>query len=141
MRTFISFATVISLLMVLVNCSPKTSKSVSSADKGISPSSSSSSSSASSTSREDVFKPSQSSKLTQDEVAGLKAEYSDLSTEQIAKGKTIYESSCKKCHKLHDPSSQNAEQWMNIMRKMGPKAKLDLDHYKFVSAYLVSQSK
>ena len=79
--------------------------------------------------------------LSPDEVSALKTEYSDLGAEQLAKGRIIFESSCKKCHTLYQPASRNAESWMNIMRQMGPKAKLSQDHYKFVSAYLVSAAK
>lgn len=140
MKSFLSIVAIAFLLVVLVNCSPKTSKSVSTGTSSSSSTSSSSTSTTSST-KSEVYKPSSSAKLTMDEVSALKTEYSDFGPDQLAKGQTIYESSCKKCHKLHDPSSRDAEQWMNIMRKMGPKAKLDMDHYKFVSAYLVSKAK
>lgn len=136
MRTFYSMSGIVLLIVVLANCSPKSTKSVSS---GNSTSTSSSSTTTTSSSGE-VYKPSRSSSLTPDEMAAMKTEYGDLSSEQLAKGRTIYESSCKKCHKLHAPASRNAEQWMTIMRKMGPKAKLDQDHYKFVSAYLVASA-
>jgi cytochrome c5 len=140
MRVITSMLGIAGLLLGLVNCSPKSGKSVSTSSSSSTASTSSSSSSSSSSSTT-VYTPSLSSALTVDEIAGMKAEYSDLGAEQLAKGRTIYESSCKKCHTLHDPSSRNAEDWMNIMRKMGPKAKLDEYHYKYVSAYLVSKSK
>lgn len=61
--------------------------------------------------------------------------------EQIAQGKTIFESSCGRCHKLPDPASHNPVQWVGIMNAMAPKAKLTDDQHKWVYDYIVSVKK
>lgn len=61
--------------------------------------------------------------------------------EEIAQGKTIFENSCGKCHKLPDPKSHNSVQWVGIMNAMAPKAKLTDDQHKWVYDYIVSVKK
>lgn len=61
--------------------------------------------------------------------------------EEIAQGKTIFENSCGKCHKLPDPTSHNSVQWVGIMNAMAPKAKLTDDQHKWVYDYIVSVKK
>lgn len=141
MKVLISFSAIAILLVVLSNCSPKTSKSVSTSSTSTSSTSSESSTSTSSTTSSGVYKPSASEVLTDAKVESLKAEYAEMTPDQLEKGKLVYESSCKKCHKLHSPNSYDAAEWMGIMRKMGPKAKLGEDHYRMVSAYLVKGAK
>lgn len=66
---------------------------------------------------------------------------SSSTVEQIAQGKTIFESSCGRCHKLPDPASHNPVQWVGIMNAMAPKAKLNDDQHKWVYDYIVSVQK
>ncbi|MBV8325939.1 cytochrome C [Chryseobacterium sp.] len=66
---------------------------------------------------------------------------STSTAEEIAQGKTIFESSCGRCHKLPDPTSHNATQWVGIMNAMAPKAKLTDDQHKWVYDYIVSVKK
>lgn len=66
---------------------------------------------------------------------------STSTVEQIAQGKTIFESSCGRCHKLPDPASHNPVQWVGIMNSMAPKAKLNDDQHKWVYDYIVSAQK
>jgi cytochrome c5 len=61
--------------------------------------------------------------------------------EQIAQGKTIFENSCGRCHKLPDPTSHNSVQWVGIMNSMAPKAKLTDDQHQWVYDYIVSVKK
>ncbi|REC48217.1 c-type cytochrome [Chryseobacterium pennipullorum] len=61
--------------------------------------------------------------------------------EQIAQGKTIFENSCGKCHKLPDPASHNPVQWVGIMNSMAPKAKLTDEQHQWVYDYIVSGKK
>lgn len=61
--------------------------------------------------------------------------------QRVSKGKTIFESSCKKCHALYPPNSHTAFQWVNIMSSMGPKAKLGEAEYIYVASYLVKNAK
>lgn len=61
--------------------------------------------------------------------------------EQIAQGKTIFENSCGRCHKLPDPSSHTSVQWVGIMNSMAPKAKLNDEQHQWVYDYIVSAKK
>lgn len=61
--------------------------------------------------------------------------------DQIAQGKTIFENSCGKCHKLPDPASHNPVQWVGIMNSMAPKAKLTDEQHQWVYDYIVSAKK
>lgn len=63
------------------------------------------------------------------------------SVAQLADGQKIYESKCGKCHKLHNPDARTSERWMKIMKRMGPKAKLDNTQYTLVASYLHSKAK
>lgn len=66
---------------------------------------------------------------------------STSTAEEIAQGKTIFENSCGKCHKLPDPTSHNSVQWVGIMNAMAPKAKLTDEQHKWVYDYIVSAKK
>lgn len=61
--------------------------------------------------------------------------------EQIAQGKTIFENSCGRCHKLPDPASHTSVQWVGIMNWMAPKAKLTDQQHQWVYDYIVSVKK
>lgn len=61
--------------------------------------------------------------------------------EQIAQGKTIFENSCGRCHKLPDPTSHTSVQWVGIMNSMAPKAKLTDEQHQWVYDYIVSVKK
>lgn len=61
--------------------------------------------------------------------------------EQIAQGKTIFENSCGRCHKLPDPTSHTSVQWVGIMNAMAPKAKLTDEQHQWVYDYIVSVKK
>ena len=62
-------------------------------------------------------------------------------SEQIAQGKTIFENSCNKCHKLYDPTQFTSVQWVGIMNAMAPKAKLTDEQHQWVYDYVVSVKK
>lgn len=66
---------------------------------------------------------------------------STSTAEQIAQGKTIFENSCGKCHKLPDPASHSPVQWVGIMNSMAPKAKLTDEQHQWVYDYIVSVKK
>ena len=59
-------------------------------------------------------------------------------SERLAQGKTIYESACKRCHDLPNPTDFDATKWVGIMNSMAPKAKLTDDQHKMVYDYVVS---
>lgn len=58
--------------------------------------------------------------------------------EQLAQGKTIFENSCKKCHKLYNPDDFTSVEWVGIMNAMAPKAKLSEEQHQWVYDYIVS---
>lgn len=60
---------------------------------------------------------------------------------QIAQGKTIFENSCGRCHKLPDPAAHTSVQWVGIMNSMAPKAKLTDEQHQWVYDYIVSVKK
>lgn len=63
------------------------------------------------------------------------------SESQLAQGKTIYESSCKRCHDLPNPTDHSAQDWVGIMNSMAPKAKLSSEQHQWVYDYIVSVKK
>ncbi|PSK89047.1 cytochrome C [Taibaiella chishuiensis] len=63
------------------------------------------------------------------------------SPQQLESGKTIFMSSCNKCHKLKEPGSRTPEQWNKVLKRMIPKARLSDEDGKLVRAYLIANSK
>ncbi|AZA91476.1 trimethylamine-N-oxide reductase c-type cytochrome TorC [Chryseobacterium nakagawai] len=63
------------------------------------------------------------------------------SSEQLAQGKTIFENSCAKCHKLPEPTKHDNQGWINTLSRMAPKAKLNDDQHQMVYDYLISVNK
>lgn len=61
--------------------------------------------------------------------------------EQMAQGKTIFENSCNRCHKLYEPTQFTAVEWVGIMNAMAPKAKLTEQQHQWVYDYVVSVKK
>jgi cytochrome c5 len=60
-------------------------------------------------------------------------------TPDLAEGKSLYENSCARCHKLYDPKDFNAEQWKPIVLRMAPKARLDEVQGQKIYNYLTMQ--
>ncbi|RTY95303.1 cytochrome c [Flavobacterium sp. GT3R68] len=46
-------------------------------------------------------------------------------SEELAQGKSLYESNCARCHKLFEPSSHTKEEWKPIVTRMQKKSKID----------------
>jgi cytochrome c5 len=63
------------------------------------------------------------------------------SSEQLAQGKTIFENSCNRCHKLPDPAKHDDQGWIKTLSRMAPKAKLTDDQHQMVYDYLISVNK
>jgi cytochrome c5 len=63
------------------------------------------------------------------------------SADKLAQGKTIFENSCARCHKLPDPTQHTSVQWVGIMNSMAPKAKLTDEQHQMVYDYIVSVKK
>ncbi|WP_370896536.1 cytochrome C [Chryseobacterium gossypii] len=63
------------------------------------------------------------------------------SSEQLAQGKTIFESSCNKCNKLPDPAKHDEQGWIKTLSRMAPKARLTDEQHQMVYDYLISVNK
>jgi hypothetical protein len=149
MRKLISLGLIASTLLVLANCSPKTSKSTAASKPATKdePKSVPMPSSSIQPQNDPVDKsaPASSSNTqhpwdgkTADELVEM---YQNVNPQRLGNGQSIYESSCKKCHELYSPASKTASEWVVIMEKMGPNAKLDDGQHMMVSAYLVKNAK
>ncbi len=64
-----------------------------------------------------------------------------LTVDYLAKGQTIFENSCGKCHDLPNPPDHSAQDWVGIMNAMAPKAKLTAEQHEMVYDYIVSVKK
>lgn len=65
----------------------------------------------------------------------------DFTVAQLDQGKMIWQSSCIKCHKLHEPESRTPEQWNRVLKRMIPKAKLNLNDAQLVRAHLIMHAR
>jgi cytochrome c5 len=59
----------------------------------------------------------------------------------IDAGKVIYNSKCTKCHAAKPVESFNEERWTKILKSMIPRAKLDTDESRQVTAYAMTNAK
>ncbi len=141
MRKLISFTLIAGVIVLLANCSPKVSKKTAkTANKteevkppvpptvGIKPSPATGG---------DVVKAAQGDRTNEQQVQSL----STTNDQRLAAGGKMYETNCKKCHDLFNPASRSATEWVEIMKSMGPKAKLETPAYLTISAYLVKNAK
>jgi len=60
-------------------------------------------------------------------------------TPELAAGKSLYENSCARCHKLYEPKAYTKTEWTPILVKMGKKAKLDETQMASITNYIDSQ--
>ncbi len=52
---------------------------------------------------------------TQVDVDRAQAKYPNTSLEDLNRGKILYETNCKGCHKLYKPRSKNEQEWNKIV--------------------------
>lgn len=64
-----------------------------------------------------------------------------VSAEILAQGKEISETKCGKCHRLHETSEYNADQWTKILDRMIPKARLAEDQGNVLRQYYEANAK
>ena len=60
---------------------------------------------------------------------------------QLAQGKTIYTSSCGRCHKLFEPAQKSLSKWENVLPRMIKRAKLNEEQGELVRAYVMANLK
>ena len=63
----------------------------------------------------------------------------ELTPEELAEGKSLYENSCARCHKLYEPKKFTQEEWKPILVRMQKKAKLDDVNMASITNYIHSQ--
>ncbi|MFL9835610.1 cytochrome C [Chryseobacterium terrae] len=63
------------------------------------------------------------------------------SAEHLAQGKTVFENSCNRCHKLPNPEKHDDQGWIKTLSRMAPKAKLSDEQHQMVYDYLISVNK
>jgi hypothetical protein len=59
----------------------------------------------------------------------------------MSAGQTIYINRCGRCHSLKPVQNYTAQQWDNILKSMIPKAKLNEDESKQVTAFIMEHAK
>jgi cytochrome c5 len=60
---------------------------------------------------------------------------------QMDEGRTIFQSSCNKCHRLHEPAEHNIDKWEKVLPSMFQRAKLSEADAGKVHAYLIANAK
>lgn len=63
------------------------------------------------------------------------------SAEELAKGKTLYETNCVKCHRLFTPSEFTEKKWHHEVPEMSEKAKVNKETENLILAYVLSGAK
>jgi cytochrome c5 len=63
------------------------------------------------------------------------------SSEAISAGQIVYSNRCGRCHYLKTARDYTPQQWENILKSMIPKAKLNDDEAKQVTAYVMANAK
>src|SRR5690349_9349188 len=61
--------------------------------------------------------------------------------EMVAQGKTVYTSSCGRCHALKNTTDYTQQRWEGILKSMIPKAKLNETQAQQVTAYVMDNAK
>lgn len=59
----------------------------------------------------------------------------------VEAGKPIYETKCTRCHGKKDTEAYTTSRWEGILRSMVPKAKLNEDETRQVTAYVMTNAK
>jgi len=60
----------------------------------------------------------------------------ELSEQELAAARKLYNAKCAKCHKFYNPANYTDAQWREWMRMMSQKSKLRLDEAQLLSRYL-----
>lgn len=57
-------------------------------------------------------------------------------TPELAEGKSLYENSCARCHRLYEAKEYSAEEWKPIVLRMAPKARLTAEQGQKIYNYV-----
>lgn len=153
MNKIISLALIVFTLCILINCSPKTTGKAASSESA----KKSNADQQSQDAKVAVVEPVKQevaviNEVKPNPVPGISdvselpyerqmALYTEMAPLRIDQGKKICSTKCGKCHDKPEPSAKNAAGWINIMKTMGPQAKLNMDEYLMVAGYLVQNAK
>ncbi len=77
-------------------------------------------------------------KTPADKVAEIRKNYT---AQQLEEGKTIWQGSCDKCHKLYLPESRSVQKWENVLPRMSKRSKLSDEQAGLVRAYIIANAK
>jgi cytochrome c5 len=69
------------------------------------------------------------------------AETKVANPEVASAGQTVYTNRCGRCHGLKKTENYTTQQWDNILKSMIPKAKLNDDESKQVTAFIMEHAK
>ena len=58
-------------------------------------------------------------------------------SENVVKGKALYENNCGKCHRLFSPAEETAENWEPILKRMQKKARLEDGDMALIHDYII----
>lgn len=65
----------------------------------------------------------------------------DANAALVAAGQTVYTNRCGRCHNLKPVEAYTPAAWENILKSMIPKAKLNEEESKQVTAYVMANAK
>lgn len=139
MRKLFTLSMIAAVVIIMSDCSPKVAKkTASSEDKtAVKKEQASTSTAIKNPSTDDVVQQAQGNRSNQQQVELL----TQATTTRVETGGQLYATNCSKCHDLYKPGSRRADSWVEIMKTMGPKAKLETGTYMMISSYLVKNAK
>ena len=71
-------------------------------------------------------------------VTAGKTKFPDLTLDILKKGQAIYNGACTNCHKAKSIVKRDEQEWVGILDKMSPKAKLLAEEKDAVWKYIMS---
>lgn len=74
-------------------------------------------------------------------VVVVQPETKTVLSETALQGQTLYENSCKRCHRLHNANEYTAARWPSILNNMQKKAKITDQQKELIFEYLAINSK
>ena len=75
----------------------------------------------------------------QTDVSLAQAHWPSATAEELVQGYQIYSTKCNDCHDMKNLLEFSVDEWPDLMKKMGRKAKLDSTQYNQVWHYIVAR--